>query len=190
MKVQIETNVYAGIIADPHAKNKGTTAGVRTSSVNLGTSGSAVTVTSANIIETLAKCGQVMDEQDVPLEGRYFLMPPQMYYGAFLVSNLANASYANAANTSQTLTGKVTNAPSVAGFNIYVSNLVPISSDSGNKFNCLFGQQSALTFAMQITKSETVQLPNPFAHAFWQLAVFGYKTVKSEALVNLYCAVA
>ncbi len=45
------------------------------------------------------------------------------------------------------------------------------------------GHMSAMTFASQITKTETVRNPSDFGDYVRGLNVFGFKVVKPEALV-------
>ena len=45
------------------------------------------------------------------------------------------------------------------------------------------GHKSALTFASQITKMETVRNPNDFGDYIRSLNVYGFKVVKPESLV-------
>jgi hypothetical protein len=44
------------------------------------------------------------------------------------------------------------------------------------------GHKSAITFASQITKMETIRNPNDFGDYIRSLNVFGYKVVKPESL--------
>lgn len=70
---------------------------------------------------------------------------------------------------------------------IYNSNLLARTTDGGNTVtNIIAGQKSALTFASQLVKNETLKAESTFGTLVRGLQVFGYKVVKPEALVYMY----
>lgn len=76
MKIAIDGDVLNNVAADASADNKGTTAGVISNDIDLGTAGAPVEVTTANVLETILNCGQVLDEQNVPEDGRWMVVAP------------------------------------------------------------------------------------------------------------------
>ncbi len=76
LKINIDTNILADVYSDAHASNKGLTAGVNSSSINLGTTGTPFQLTKANIVDKIIDMGTVFDEQNVPETGRSVVLPP------------------------------------------------------------------------------------------------------------------
>ena len=66
MKISIDSDILNAIYVDADAKNKGATAGVVSSSYNLGANAAPVVVTKSNVLDILVDCGSVLDEQNRP----------------------------------------------------------------------------------------------------------------------------
>jgi hypothetical protein len=49
------------------------------------------------------------------------------------------------------------------------------------------GQRHAISFAAQMTKMETLRSESTFGELVRGLNVYGYKVLKPEALVDIYC---
>jgi hypothetical protein len=77
MKIEIDQDVLAAIPAGVSALNQGLTAGAKSASFNLGTTGAPITVTkdgaggTYSITEWLVDMGTVLDEANVPESGRF-----------------------------------------------------------------------------------------------------------------------
>jgi hypothetical protein len=70
-----------------------------------------------------------------------------------------------------------------------MSNLLEVVVDGlANVTNCLFGHKSAITFASQYVKSESLPSPTTFGTLYRGLKVYGYKVVKPEALGVFYAS--
>jgi len=91
MKIKVDTTVFGTIYADAHAKNRGLTAGVKTSSLNLGVSGTPIAFDKTNILDYIVDCGTALDEQNVPETGRWLVMPPTLI-GTIKKSDIKDAS--------------------------------------------------------------------------------------------------
>ena len=75
----------------------------------------------------------------------------------------------------------------IAGFESFQSNLLATASDGGNTcFSAIFCQRSALTFAAQMTKMESLRSENTFGTIVRGLNVYGYKVLKGTAIGELY----
>jgi len=185
MKIAIDNDVLGNIYADVHASNKGAAAGVKTGLYNLGVDGgTSISLTKANVCEYIVDCGTVLDEQSVPSDGRFMVIPPWMA-NLITKSDLKDASLSGD-GTSMLRNGRI---GMVGRFTLYLSNLVPYTTDgaAANAYHVLFGTKHALTFASQLVENE--DLPNPwgFGRLYRGLQVYGYKVVKSSALGDLYC---
>lgn len=182
MKISIDTTVLAGVYTGAAATNKGATAGAVSGNVDLGATGAAIALTKANVLDYIVDCGLVLDENNVPAEGRWMVIPGWL---AALIkkSDLKDASLTGD-GSSVLRNGRL---GMIDRFTLYVSNQVPTSSDTGTKYHVMFGTKHAVTFASQFTKMETLRSTSTFGNIVRGLNVFGYKVVKAEAMGVLYC---
>ena len=123
--------------------------------------------------------GSVLDEQDVPENGRYLILPPTLI-GLIKQSDLKDASLAGD-GTSILRNGRV---GMIDRFTIYLSNLLSTFTGGGGEAatNVIFGQRHALTFASQLIKNENLRAERTFGELFRGLQVYGFKVIKPEAL--------
>ena len=181
LKINIDTYVLANVAVDVAAVNKGATAGRLSANLNLGATGAAVQLTKANIIDKLLEMGQVLDEQNVPETGRWVVMP------AWAIRLLKSSDIKDASLTgdgaSPLRNGRV---GMIDRFTLYSSNLLPRYVDTNNPFDIIAGHKVGLTFATQITKTETLRSESTFGTLMRGLQVFGMKVVKGASLVRLY----
>lgn len=181
LKINIDTYVLANVAVDVAAVNKGATAGRLSANLNLGATGAAVQLTKANIIDKLLEMGQVLDEQNVPETGRWVVMP------AWAIRLLKSSDIKDASltgdGTSPLRNGRV---GMIDRFTLYSSNLLPRYVDTNNPFDIIAGHKVGLTFATQITKTETLRSESTFGTLMRGLQVFGMKVVKGDSLVRLY----
>lgn len=183
MKIDIDTDVLAGIAADVAATNQGATAGVQSgTSLNLGVAGTPVAVTATNVIDKIIECGQILDENNIPETGRWFVIPAWM---AALIkrSDLKDASLTGDGVT-MLRNGRL---GMIDRFTLYASNLLPFGT-TDVAHSCYFGHSHGLTFASQLTKVETLRAESTFGTILRGLQVFGYKVVDGTALGILYAS--
>ena len=185
MKIKIDTNILGSIYADVHASNKGLTAGVLSSSVNLGVAGTPFGLTKTNVIEKIVEMGLVLDEQNVPDENRYIVLP-SWACALIKLSDLKDASLTgdNSSLLRMPPNGRL---GIIDRFTVYNSNNIVGADDGGNvSYHGIFGHISALTFAAQMTKTEPLTLESTFGTALRGLQVYGFEVIKSEALGDFY----
>jgi len=183
MKISIDTGVLADIYADADSSNKGNTAGAISSGYKLGASGAPLVVTKADVLDVIIDCGMVLDEQNVPEESRWLVLPTWMV-GLIKKSDLKDASLTGDGQ-STLRNGRI---GGIDNFTIYKSNLVASVTDSTG-FTCyhaMAGQRHALSFAAQMTKMESLTSEQTFGKLVRGLNVYGYKVLKGEALIDLY----
>ncbi|MFF3558963.1 P22 phage major capsid protein family protein [Streptomyces sp. NPDC002574] len=119
-----------------------------------------------------------LDEANVETNGRYTVVPP-WYHGLLLKSpNFINAE--KSGSTEPLLNGQVGRA---AGFNILLSNAVPIIS--ANNYAVTAGVNGAISFVDQVTEMETLRLETTFASAVRGLHLYGAKVIRPDALAVL-----
>jgi hypothetical protein len=182
MKIAVDRDVLGDIYGSVAAENTGATAGKISGNINLGAAGAPLSVTKDNILDYIVDCGTVLDEQNVPEDGRFLVMPA---WACAMVkkSDLKDASIAGD-GTSIMRNGRL---GMIDRFTIYNSNLLAYTDEAGsNAFHMLAGHKSALTFASQMTKMETLRHPNRFGDLMRGLNVYGYEVVKGESLCHLY----
>lgn len=186
LDISVDTSVLASVIADPAATNIGLTAGAVTGGYNLGAAGAPVQITKLNIIDYIVACGGVLDENNVPDEGRWMVIPSWMAV-MLKTSDLKDAS--------MTGDGKSPVRSSLLGmidrFTLYQSNSLPkvaanVEASAFQSFYALFGNKDAISFANQFTKTESLRSTESFDTIVRGLMVWGVKVVKPEALGYLY----
>ena len=184
MKIKIDTDVLAYIPSQVHAANTGTAAGRISGNINLGsTSGVAVQLTRANVLDYIVDLGTVLDEQNVPETGRWLLLPAWAC-GLIKKSDLKDASLSGD-GASILRNGKL---GVIDRFTLYSSNNIKKSVDtaSATAYNILAGHQMGLTFASQMTEMETIRAESTFGNIVRGLQVYGRQVVKPEAIALLF----
>ena len=176
LKITIDTQVLGDIYADAHADNAGATAGAISGDINLGTTGSPFSLDKTNVLDYIVDCGTILDEQNVPEEDRWMILPVWAC-GHIKKSDLKDASLSGD-GTSMLRNGRL---GMIDRFTIYRSNLLA-TAGSPQYTNIMFGHKSALTFASQMLNSETLRAESTFGTLVRGLQVYGYNVLKTEAL--------
>lgn len=189
LKIVVDTDVLGGILGGMHVKNRGTTAGRITSSINLGATGTPLTAVSRSpsagqveILDILLRMGQALDEQNIPEEGRWVILPAWAVV-QLKFSDLRQA-YITGDQVSPLRNGRV---GAIDRFTVYSSNLLPNGVASGlaaGEFAIYAGHAHGLTFASQISKVETLRSEMTFSTLLRGLQVYGYQIVDGTALAQ------
>ena len=178
LKIQIETGIYGDIYADADASNAGNTAGAISGDIKLGITGAPVALTASTIIDYILGMGVVLDEQNIPDEDRWLLLP------AWACSRLKNSDLKQVQITGD---DKSTLRTGLIGmldrFKIFQTNLLDLTG-TGTEVNIMAGHTSALTFAAQLVKNEVVNNPYDFGKLARGLCIYGYAVPKPTALVH------
>lgn len=175
MKIKIDQRVLAAIPAGVVAANKGATAGRVTAAYNLGTNGTPRAITKTDVLEYIVDFGSVLDEANAPESDRFMVIPARMA-GLIKKGDLKDAS----------LTGDTTSVMRngrlgmIDRFTLYISHNLSVAS--GSKFDIIAGHKMGFTFASQMTEMETLRSESTFGNIIRGLQVYGYQTVKGEAL--------
>lgn len=211
LQIEIANEVYfntflgtdkggAGVDYGAATGNYGGTAGIKSGALNLGTADAPIdTATAANLLNLILKMSAALDEQNVPESGRWLLMSPYDRQ-VLMQSNLAQA-YFTGDQSSVIRTGRI---GMIDRFTVYVSNMLPRraadkywvsgqtdpstgtawdTTDNTAQRMIVGGTKDAITFASQVTKSETLRNQSDFGDIVRSLKVYGRKVVKPEALV-------
>lgn len=195
MKIAIDGDVLGSVYADAAAANKGATAGAISGDINLGATGAPRQVTSANVLDMLLDMGQCLDEQNVPEDGRWAVLP------AWMASMIKRSDLKQAYLTGDSVTplrnGKI---GMIDRFTVYISNNLSSVTDLGSdaaaggsggaadkkSWNIMAGTRDAISFASQITNVESLRAQTTFGNIMRGLNVYGYKVTKPEALIAGY----
>jgi len=138
--------------------------------------------TGADPLDVMAFMAKLLDEQNVPEEGRWFVAPPAWYEqlsqsGSKLMSVDFNAGQGSIRN------GLVSSGK-LRGFDMYKSNNIAAPSTAGGKV--LAGHISSTATAQTIISTEVLRDPDSFGDIVRGLHVFGTKVLRPEALVSAF----
>ena len=145
-------------------------------SVDLGVSGET------DPLDLMARMARLLDEQNVPEEGRWFVAGPDFYEqlsqsGSKLLSVDYNAGQGSIRN------GLVSSGK-LRGFSMYKSNNIAATSNATGK--CLAGHISSTATAQTIISTEVLRDPSSFGDIVRGLHVYGSKVLRPEALVGAF----
>ena len=129
-----------------------------------------------NIYETLVQVATVLDENDVPEDGRFVVMPPKF------VALLSKSKYFTKATEMGDAVVVNGFSGSAAGLMVYKSNNV---DKDGDNYHIIAGVNDAWTMAEQINSVETYRMEKRFANAVKGLHLYGAKVTRPEAMVVL-----
>ena len=190
MKIAIDTTVLhdttgIGAAGDLSAYNYGATAGRISGDINLGTSGSPISLVSrspgsgeAEIMDYIVDLGLCLDEQNIPETGRWIVMP------AWAAALLKRSELRDASLTGDGMSlARNGRLGMIDRFTIYVSNLLPTNTGATAIYA---GHPHGFTFASQLTKMETLRAETTFGTIMRGLQVFGYQVVDGTAIVKGY----
>lgn len=200
LKIAIENEVFFNnfVTEGPAAANEGATAGAISAAYNLGTDTAPVDqATPENVLKAILRMSTVLDEQNVPEDGRWLVLTPYDRH-LLMQSNLAQAYFTGDAS-STIRTGKI---GMIDRFTVYVSNLLPRGAagkalvagltdpatggavaDAKARRLMVAGTKAANSFAMTVNKTEPLRNQTDFGDIVRGLAVYGRKVVKPEAMV-------
>ena len=133
-------------------------------------------------IDVLGHMARLLDEQNVPEEGRWFLASPDFYEVlASSSSKLLSVDY-NAGQGS--IRNGLVSSGLLRGFNMYKSNNIASTSNAAGK--CIAGHISSTATAQTITSTEVIRDPDSFGDIVRGLHVYGTKVLRGEALVSAF----
>lgn len=150
----------------------------KAATIKLGSSSTPINITPENAYNTLVDLKVAMDKKNVPTEGRWIVVPPDME-GVMLKDPIRFATANSASGDDKVRNGLIARA---AGFDIYISNNVP---ETANKYSIIASNNSTTTFAQQLTKVEAYRPESSFKDAMKGLNLYGAKTTQGEAVALL-----
>ena len=189
MKIVIDTEVLTSFLNQAAPANRGTAAGAKSASINLGATTTPIVVVARNptagqveVTDLIVRLGQVLDEQNIPETGRWIVMPTWVA-SKIKMSELRDAALAGD-GTSMLRNGKL---GMIDRFTLYSSNLLPsgvAATLAAGEWAIYAGHSHAFTFATQMTKMETLRSESTFGTLMRGLQVYGSKVLDGTALAQ------
>jgi hypothetical protein len=133
--------------------------------------------TATNVYQKLVDLSVLMDQVNLPSEGRFVVGPP--WVKGLL---LQNSTFVTASKPDAVLNGQI---GQIAGLNILVSNNVKTTGTSPVVSHMMAGHASALAYAEQIVNVEGLRLEGSFADAVRGLHLYGGKVLDGARLFDL-----
>lgn len=144
----------------------------------IGDDTTPIVPTASDAYDYLVDLGVLLDEANVPSDGRWVIVPP--WFHGLLLKDDRFVKGGTAESDQRLRNGQVGEA---AGFAVLKSNNVP--NDSGTKYKIIAGHPMAWSYADQILKVEAYRPEKRFADAVKGLHVYGAKLVRPSAIAVL-----
>ena len=133
-------------------------------------------------IDVLSHMARLLDEQNVPEEGRWFLANPQFYEQLVQSSSKLLSVDFNAGQGS--IRNGLVSSGKLRGFDMYKTNNIAATSNAAGQ--CVAGHISSTCTAQTITSTEVIRDPDSFGDIVRGLHVYGAKVLRPEALVSAF----
>mgnify|MGYP003636039966 CR=1 FL=1 len=139
--------------------------------------------TNLDPLDVMARLARLLDDQNVPEEGRFFVAPPSFYEAlSQSESKLLSVDY-NAGSGS--IRNGLVSSGKLRGFEMYKSNNIVADT---NTYEVLAGSVSATATAQTIVNTEVLRSPTTFGDICRGLHVFGSKVVRPNSLAKAHIA--
>ena len=133
-------------------------------------------------LDLMARMARLLDEQNVPEEGRWFVASPDFYEVLGQSSSkLLNVDF-NAGQGS--IRNGLVSSGKLRGFDMYKSNNIAATTNAAGK--CLAGHISSTATAQTIISTEVLRDPSSFGDIVRGLHVYGAKVLRDEAIVGAF----
>jgi hypothetical protein len=176
LKITVDTDVLAYLVGKAVSTNRGATAGRISANINLGIAATPVTLTSTTVIDYIVDMGTVLDEANCPETGRKMVIPA-WFAGMIKKSDLRDASLTGD-SVSIARNGRL---GVIDRFELYVSNLLPKTGANHYVFGI---HPKALSFATQLTKTESLRAESTFGNIMRGLLVYGRKVFQPSLMAE------
>jgi len=143
---------------------------------NLGTTNTPIELNNVNVLTYLRLIAQLMNENNVPRDGRYIVIPPW-----FETKLKKAAGVLLTDNVSVTVNGFIGR---IEGFDVYVSNNV-VQTSAGVAAKILAGYSGSIAYVNQIDRMETLRVEGSIGDVMRALNVYGAKVIRANSLACL-----
>jgi hypothetical protein len=133
-------------------------------------------------LNVLARMARLLDDANVPEEGRWFVASPEFYEQLSQASSKLLSVDFNAGQGS--IRNGLVSSGKLRGFSMYKSNNIAAVSNATGK--CLAGHISSTATAQTIISTEVLRDPSSFGDIVRGLHVYGAKVLRDDALVSAF----
>ena len=133
-------------------------------------------------LDLMARMARLLDEQNVPEEGRWFVASPDFYEVLSQSSSKLLSVDFNAGQGS--IRNGLISSGKLRGFDMYKSNNIAATSNAAGK--CMAGHMSSTATANTILSTEVLRDPTSFGDIVRGLHVYGAKVLRDEAIVSAF----
>jgi hypothetical protein len=133
-------------------------------------------------LNLMARMARLLDEQNVPEEGRWFVAGPDFYEQLGQSSSKLLSVDFNAGQGS--IRNGLVSSGKLRGFDMYKSNNIAATTNATGKV--LAGHISSTATAQTIISTEVLRDPSSFGDIVRGLHVYGSKVLRDEALVGAF----
>jgi len=161
MRVAVETDVLSSVVADA------------------GDIGDQTTITTSNILSSILEMAKILDEKNIPEEGRFIVLSPEFI--SMLKQTELRQAYLTGDAESPLRNGRV---GMIDRFTVYQSNMLytPTAGADLGYTHVLAGHPKAISFASQFTNTETVRMESTFGDQVRGLKVYGADVTVPDCL--------
>ena len=150
-----------------------------TNSTQLGSTVTALSVTSTLVITALAWASRIHDQNNIPTDGRWVVVSPAIHH------QMVTARIVQDTNNSGYITQGPGGVGNFYGYDIYVSNNCYLGSATSSQYHCIFGHTMGVTFAEQLAQVKAFELTSEgFGDAVKGLNLYGMKITRPEAILR------
>ncbi len=133
-------------------------------------------------LDVLARMARLLDEANVPEEGRYVVASPEFYE---VLSQSASKLLSADFNAGQgSIRNGLVSSGKLRGFDMYKSNNLPTQTNAAGVV--VAGHVSACATAQTIVNTEVIRDPSSFGDIVRGLHVYGADVLRPEALVTAH----
>lgn len=186
---QIDCEILGGIYAQADRANRGANAGIQSRSFNLGTVGNPLVLDETNIYDFLIAVSAVLNEQCVPREDRWIVVPAKFEY-LLQKAGLCSVCAIDASQNSA-LNGRLMDV--VSGLRIYVASNLSSVIDPGTSLlthNIIAGWKGSTVFASQLEQTRIMNTHDSWDQYYQGMMVYGYGVIQPTGLVHGYVSLA
>lgn len=142
-----------------------------------------VALDKTTVLDWIIDAEVAMEEANLPTDQRWLVIPPKVA-GLIQKSDLKDASITG--DSRSVIRSNMNNGRlgQIGGLTVYICNNLAKDAVTG-AYHCLSGHKSAITFAAQVVKVESLRLQSKFGDAVRGLNVYGFKTVLPSGLVYM-----
>jgi hypothetical protein len=175
--------MFAGVTASsPDHLLGGDTTATAATGVLSGTDALGLQHAGTDPLDILARMARLLDDQNVPEEGRWVVAPPSFYEELSQSdSKLLSVDYNGGQGS---IRNGLVSSGKLRGFSMYKSNNIAAPTNADGKI--LAGHMSACCTAQTITSTEVIRDPDSFGDICRGLHVYGAKVLRPEALVGAF----